>query len=63
MATIYPVILDSFRCTAKDLAAHRLKSESMWLRPEDDFDGHGTWRLVRTTLARVARVRRFTSVW
>jgi hypothetical protein len=48
------VTLDSFRCTAKDLARYRLKSESMWLRRDDDSDDSddsddpGTWQLVRT---------------
>ena len=40
--------LDSFRCTAKYLAPYRLKSESMWLRRDDDSDDPGTWQLVRT---------------
>ena len=44
----YPVLLDSFRCAAHDLARYRLKSESMWLRREDDSDDPGTWCLVRT---------------
>jgi len=44
----YPVILDSFRCTAQDLARYRLQSESMWLRREDDSEDPGTWHLVRT---------------
>jgi hypothetical protein len=42
------VILDSFRCTAQDLARYRLKSELMWLRSEGDTDDPGTWQLVRT---------------
>jgi hypothetical protein len=42
------VILDSFRCTAYDLARYRLQSESMWLRREDDSEDPGTWHLVRT---------------
>jgi hypothetical protein len=29
---LYPVLVDSFRCTAQDLARYRLESESMWLR-------------------------------
>ena len=40
--------LDSFRCTAKDLAHYRLKSESMCLRRDDDFDDPGSWQLVRS---------------
>jgi hypothetical protein len=47
MVTIYPVILDSFRCTAHDLVRYRLESESMWLRREGDSDDPGTWHLVR----------------
>jgi hypothetical protein len=47
--TIYRVILDSFRCTAQNLVRYRLRSESMWLRREDDSDDPGTWRPVRTT--------------
>jgi hypothetical protein len=42
------VTLDSFRCTAKDLARYRLQSESMWLRRDDDSDDPGTWQWVRT---------------
>jgi hypothetical protein len=42
------VTLDSFRCTAKDLARYRLKSESMCVRRENDSDDAGTWQLVRT---------------
>jgi hypothetical protein len=48
MVTPHPVILDSFRCTTQDLAHYRLKSESMWLRRQDDSDDPGTWHLVRT---------------
>jgi hypothetical protein len=44
----YPVILASFRCTARDLARYRLQSESMWLRRDDDPDDPGAWHLVRT---------------
>jgi hypothetical protein len=42
------VIVDSFRCAAKDLVRYRLQSESMWLRLEGDSDDLGTWQLVRT---------------
>lgn len=42
------MILDSFCCTAQDLARYRLKSESMWLRCDDDPDDPRTWQLVRT---------------
>ena len=48
MVTLYLVILDSFRCTAQDLAHYRLSSESMCLRRDDDSDNAGTWPLVRT---------------
>ena len=48
MVTIYLVILDSFRCAAKDLVRYRLRSESMWLRCDDDSDDPDTWHLVRT---------------
>ena len=33
LVTIYPVIVDSFRCAAKDLARYRLESESMSVTP------------------------------
>ena len=42
------MIVDSFRCAAKDLARYRLESESMWLRRDDDSGDPGTWQLVRT---------------
>ena len=42
------MIVDSFRCTAKDLARYRLESESMWLRCEGDSEAPDTWHLVRT---------------
>jgi hypothetical protein len=47
MATLYAVILDSFRCTAQDLARYRLANESMWLPREDNSDDPDTWCLVR----------------
>jgi hypothetical protein len=47
-STIYLVILDSFRCAARDLASYRLESESMWLRRDGDSEDPETWHLVRT---------------
>ncbi|MGA7054857.1 MAG: hypothetical protein WBZ37_27025 [Mycobacterium sp.] len=52
------MILDSFRCTAQDLARYRLESESMWVRREDDSDDPRTWCLVRTI-----RVTDFGSIY
>jgi hypothetical protein len=51
MVTLYLVILDSFRCTAQDLAHYRLRTELMRLRREGDTDDPGTWQLVRTIRA------------
>jgi hypothetical protein len=48
LTNLYLVILDSFRCAAKDLARYRLESESMWLRREGDSEDPHTWHLVRT---------------
>jgi hypothetical protein len=42
------VIVDSFRCAAKDLARYRLESESMSIRCDGDSEDPGTWHLVRT---------------
>jgi len=54
----YPVIVDAFSCAAKDLVRCRLKSESTWVRREDDSDDPGTWNLVRTV-----RDAGFTSIY
>jgi hypothetical protein len=42
------VILDSFRCIAKDLTHPALRYSSMWLRLGGDSDDPGSWHSVKT---------------
>jgi hypothetical protein len=45
------VILDAFRCTAKDLNDRSLQGRPMWLRLEGDSDDPATWHPVEVISA------------
>jgi hypothetical protein len=44
---LLPVILDKFRCTAKDLTDRCLRDSQMWLRLDGDTDDVNTWHPIK----------------